>query len=189
MTADGTRLASLQAMWLLQTPHDRAALVARVALGGVMLPHGAQKALGWFGGEGFWATVESMGQQGLSAPAVALLVAGELLGAVALLIGLLGRVAAAGIATIMLGAIFLVHGQYGFFMNWTGAQAGEGFEYHVLALALAFIVLIRGSGALSLDRALAGDDEDVAFEPRHVGLTAPDVDGTPSRPPEAPALR
>ncbi len=176
-------------MWLLWTPHDRAALVARVALGVVMFPHGAQKALGWFGGEGFWATVESMGQQGMPATMAVLVMAGELLGSLALVVGLLGRVAAAGIATIMLGAIFLVHGQHGFFMNWTGAQAGEGFEYHLLALALALVVLIRGSGALSIDRALGGDDEDVAFEPSHVGLTAPDVDGAPSRAPETPALR
>jgi putative oxidoreductase len=140
-------------MWLFRTPDDRAALVARVVLGLVMLPHGAQKAFGWFGGEGLRKTVEEMGQQGIPTALATAIVAGELLAALALVVGFLGRVAAAGIAAIMLGAIFLVHAQYGFFMNWTGAQAGEGFEFHLLALALALVVVIRGSGALSIDRA------------------------------------
>jgi putative oxidoreductase len=176
-------------MWLIRTPYDRAAFVARLALGVVMFPHGAQKALGWFGGEGFRATIEAMGQQGIPVSGAVLIMMGELLGGLALVVGLLGRVAAASIATIMLGAIFLVHAQYGFFMNWTGTQPGEGFEYHLLALGLALVVLVKGSGALSIDRALGGDDEALAFEPAHVGLTAPDVDGVPSRGPEATARR
>jgi putative oxidoreductase len=172
-------------MWLIQTPHDRAALVARLALGAVMFPHGAQKALGWFGGDGFYATIEHMGEQGMPAVAAILVMAGELLGSIALLVGLLGRVAAAGIALIMLGAIFLVHVSHGFFMNWTGQQAGEGFEYHLLALALALVVVIRGSGSCSIDRALAGDDDTWphAVPPEtwtHVGVTAPDADSYPS---------
>lgn len=176
-------------MWLIRTPYDRAAFVARIALGIVMVPHGAQKALGWFGGEGFWATIEAMSEQGIPPPVSVLIMTGELAGGLALVVGFLGRVAAAGIATIMLGAIFLVHGANGFFMNWTGTQPGEGFEYHLLALALALVVVIRGSGAVSIDRALAGDDEPAAFEPSHVGLTAPDIDGVASRRPETPAPR
>jgi putative oxidoreductase len=114
-----------------------------------------------------------------------LVMAGELLGSVALLVGLLGRVAAAGIALTMLGAIFLVHLPYAFFMNWTGQQAGEGFEYHLLAVALALVVVIRGSGACSIDRALGGDDDawPHAVSPEtwsHVGVTAPDADSYPS---------
>jgi len=174
-------------MWLIRTPDDRAVFVARVALGLVMFPHGAQKALGWFGGEGFRTTVEGMGQQGIPAALAAVIVAGELLASLALVVGFLGRLAAAGIAAIMLGAIFLVHAPHGLFMNWTGAQAGEGFEYHLLALALALVVMIRGSGALSIDRALS--EEPTTFEPAHVGLTAPDVDGTPSRRPEVSIRR
>lgn len=42
----------------------------------------------------------------------------------------------------------------GFFTNWTGTAAGEGFEYHRLATALAAIVVVRGSGAWSVDRLL-----------------------------------
>ena len=174
-------------MRLIRTSDDRAAFVARVVLGLVMFPHGAQKALGWFGGEGFRATVEGMGQQGIPTALATVIVAGELLASLALVVGLLGRLAAAGTAAIMLGAIFLVHAPHGFFMNWTGAQAGEGFEYHLLALALALVVLIKGSGALSIDRALT--EEPTTFEPAHVGLTAPDVDGTPSRRPEVSIRR
>ena len=54
----------------------------------------------------------------------------------------------------MAGAI-LTHAPAGFFMNWFGKlPAGtEGFEYHLLVTALAAVVVIKGSGALSLDRA------------------------------------
>jgi len=39
-------------------------------------------------------------------------------------------------------------------MNWTGKQAGEGFEFHLLAIGIAIALLIRGGGAFSIDRAL-----------------------------------
>jgi putative oxidoreductase len=55
----------------------------------------------------------------------------------------------------MLVAIFKVHAVNGFFMNWTGQQKGEGFEFHVLALAMAAAIMIAGSGAWSVDRALS----------------------------------
>ena len=41
-------------------------------------------------------------------------------------------------------------------MNWSGNQRGEGFEYHLLALALALLIMVRGAGAWSLDRVLEG---------------------------------
>jgi len=81
----------------------------------------------------------------------ALIVLGESFGALFLILGLLSRIAAAGIALIMLGAVFMVHLQYGFFMNWFGSQAGEGYEYHLLALGLALVVAVSGGGKLSLD--------------------------------------
>lgn len=169
-------------MWGIRTREDGAALIARLGLGAVMLPHGAQKALGWFGGDGFQATVGMMTEQGIPAVVAGLVVAAELLGALGLLVGLLGRLAAAGIAAVMLGAISLVHAQHGFFMNWTGTQAGEGFEYHLLALALAGVVLIKGSGSLSVDRALTRRGEEAGWGAwAHVGMTAPDTDPAPSR--------
>jgi putative oxidoreductase len=65
---------------------------------------------------------------------------------------------AAGVAAVMAGAVATVHLANGFFMNWSGTQAGEGFEYHILALALALVVVISGSGAASVDRALVASE-------------------------------
>ena len=81
--------------------------------------------------------------------------AAEFGGAIALLLGLLGRLAAAGLIVNMLVAIFVVHGQFGFFMNWAGQQAGEGIEFHLITLALLLTILVRGAGPLSVDRAWA----------------------------------
>jgi putative oxidoreductase len=138
---------------LVATGHETAPLVARIALGVVMFPHGAQKVLGWYGGHGFTATIGFMsGKLGIPVVFAVLAVAAEFLGSLGLLVGALSRVAAFGIAVVMLVAIFMVHMRMGFFMNWTGAQHGEGFEYHLLALGLAVVVMLRGSGAYSLDR-------------------------------------
>jgi putative oxidoreductase len=71
-----------------------------------------------------------------------------------LIVGLFGRIAAFGIMCNMLVAIALVHGRNGFFMNWAGNQKGEGFEYHLLAIAMLLAILVKGSGALSLDHFL-----------------------------------
>ena len=57
----------------------------------------------------------------------------------------------------MAGAIFMVHLPYGFFMNWYGSQKGEGIEYHLMAIAMAAVLLLRGAGAFSVDRALSRD--------------------------------
>jgi putative oxidoreductase len=75
----------------------------------------------------------------------------EFAGSLGLITGLLSRVAAFAIATVMAVAILTAHAANGFFMNWSGNQKGEGFEYHLLALGLALIVLICGGGKASLD--------------------------------------
>jgi len=167
-------------MGFIRTRNSRVALVARVTLGLVMLPHGAQKALGWFGGEGLRATIEGMGQQGIPVALGLAVVSGELLGSLALVVGLFGRLAAAAIFLIMLGAVVLVHLENGFFMHWTGTKAGEGFEYHVLAMGLALVVCMKGSGALSIDRMLTRRDvKPSLYEARpplaHVGASTPDA--------------
>jgi putative oxidoreductase len=144
---------------LLGTSADFAPTVARVALGLVMLPHGAQKLLGWFGGYGWSGTMGFLtGPLGLPWLVAALVILIESVGSALLVVGLGGRIMAAGVAAIMAGAVAKVHLANGFFMNWAGNQAGEGFEYHVLAMALAVVVMVRGSGALSLDRALTARD-------------------------------
>jgi putative oxidoreductase len=138
---------------LMNTSNDFVVTLLRLALGVVFFAHGAQKALGWFGGFGFRATLGFFTQQ-MHIPAVlaVLAIAAEFLGAIGLIIGFLGRVAAFGIATNMVVAIILVHRHVGFFANWYGTQKGEGYEYHILAIIICLAIMIKGSGALSIDR-------------------------------------
>jgi len=138
---------------LLETPDDHTLALLRVTLGVVFFAHGAQKALGWFGGPGLNGTIGMM-THGLGIPLVFAICAilAEFLGGIGLILGLLGRVAAFAIAIDMAVAIALVHLRNGFFMNWTGTHHGEGFEYHLLAIAIAVVITVRGSGAWSLDR-------------------------------------
>ena len=140
---------------LLQTDNSFSTLLIRVALGVVFFPHGAQKVLGWFGGYGLTGTMGFFtGTLGIPAFFAALAIAAEFLGSIALVAGALTRVAALGIAAVMAVAMTM-HWQYGFFINWTGQQKGEGIEFHLLALAMALYLVIRGGGALSVDRAIA----------------------------------
>ncbi len=139
---------------IFRTDDDASALVARLALGIVILPHGLQKLLGMFGGAGFTATVDYFVSSGLPAFLAVLIIIGEALGSLGLILGFLSRVAALGITIIMLGAILTVHIKFGFFMNWTGTQAGEGFEFHILAIGLALVVLIKGGGLWSVDASI-----------------------------------
>lgn len=142
---------------LLKTDNSVSALLARLALGLVMFPHGAQKALGWFGGYGFKGTLGYFtGALHIPALFALLAIAAEFLGALGLITGLLSRVSALGIAATMTVAIFMGHAANGFFMNWYGNQPGEGFEYHLLAIGLALVVLVQGGGKASLDGAIAG---------------------------------
>lgn len=129
--------------------------LARLALGLVMLPHALQKTAGWFGGHGFSGTYGAFTTtMGIPGPLAFLAIAAELLGAIALIFGVLTRLGALAIIGVMLGAIAIVHLPHGFFMNWYGTQAGEGFEYHLLAIALGVVCLLQGGGRVSVDRAL-----------------------------------
>ena len=134
---------------------NTALLVQRTVLGLVMVPHGAQKVFGAFGGYGFRGTLDYFtGVLHIPAPLAILVIVGELAGAVMLIAGLGTRFAAAMIAAIMIGAVMTTHLQVGFFMNWFGSQQGEGFEYHLLALALAVPLAIWGGGRYALDGVL-----------------------------------
>ncbi len=143
---------------LFQTDKDIAGFIARVVLGIVILPHGLQKLLGMFGGYGFSGTINYFVSTGLPSTVAFLIIIGESFGALGLIIGLLSRATALGISLIMFGAIFLVHPPNGFFMNWFGTQKGEGFEYHILALGLGLIILIKGGGKWSVDRILVKEN-------------------------------
>jgi len=137
------------------TEDSLASLIIRVTLGAVMLPHGAQKALGMFGGGGFAATIQGMSQgMGIPSFVVLLIIASEFLGSMGLILGVATRFCAFGTFSIMTGAIFMVHLPNGFFMNWFGNQAGEGFEYHLLAIGMAVALMITGGGKWSVDRFL-----------------------------------
>lgn len=137
---------------LLSTSNDVTLTILRLVLGVVFFAHGAQKMLGWFGGYGFHATMGFFTHGGMPAPLAFLVICTEFFGGLGLMVGLLTRVAALGIAGLMVGAIFMVHLQNGFFMNWMGTQKGEGIEYHLLAIAIAATLLLRGAGAFSADR-------------------------------------
>jgi putative oxidoreductase len=139
---------------LMGTTNDVTLTTLRVVLGVVFFAHGAQKMLGWFGGFGFHATMGFFTHMGMPAPVAFLIICTEFFGGLGLLVGLLTRIASLGIAGLMIGAIFMVHLPNGFFMNWMGTQKGEGFEYHLLAIAIAATLLLRGAGAFSVDRAL-----------------------------------
>lgn len=137
----------------LKTDNTISPLLLRVALGLVMFPHGAQKVLGWFGGHGLEGTLGFLTQNmGLPTVIALMVIAGEFLGSLALVTGTLTRLGAAGIFAIMTGAVATVHWQNGFFMNWSGQQAGEGFEFHLLALGMATALMITGGGKFSVDR-------------------------------------
>ena len=140
--------------WML-TDDDISRTIVRLLLGIVIFPHGAQKLLGWFGGFGFEATMQGLNQRlGIPLFIVFLVIVIEFFGSLALILGLLGRVAAFGVLCVMVGAVFTSNLQNGFFMNWWGTQRGEGFEYHLLAIGMALAVIAKGSGAYSVDRSI-----------------------------------
>jgi putative oxidoreductase len=141
---------------LLATDAGVAPLVMRVTLAVVMWPHGAQKLLGWFGGYGFEGTMGFFTQAlGVPSPVALLVVLGEFFGPILLLLGAATRFVAGSFILIMLGAALMVHAQNGFFMNWSGAQAGEGFEYHLLAIGMSLALVLTGAGRASVDRWLS----------------------------------
>jgi len=141
---------------IINTKSDLVSTILRLTLGIVMFPHGAQKMLGWFGGYGFEGTMGFFtGQMGIPAVFAFLAILAEFAGSLGLITGLLTRVAALGIASVMTVAVLTTHLSNGFFMNWFGNQKGEGFEYHLLALGLAIAIIIRGGGAFSIDQKLS----------------------------------
>jgi putative oxidoreductase len=140
---------------LVATDNDSATAIVRLVLGVIFFAHGAQKMMGWFGGYGFTGTMGFFtGVLHIPAVFAFLAIAAEFFGGLGLIFGLFTRVASLGVFCNMIVAIAMVHGRFGFWMNWTGAQKGEGYEYHLLLLAASAFLMIRGAGAASLDRLL-----------------------------------
>jgi putative oxidoreductase len=150
-----THAMSARTQRLFQTSNDLTLTLARLVLAAIFLGHGTQKMFGWFGGLGFSRTLDVFQQtMGIPEPLTVMAMTAEVFGGLGLLVGLLTRVAAAGVLVVMIVAPF-ANGLYvRFFMNWQGRNPGEGFEYHLLAIALILVVLVHGAGALSLDRAI-----------------------------------
>ena len=131
-------------------------MILRVLLGVVFFPHGMQKLLGWFGGYGFDGTMGFFtGTLGIPVVFAFLAIIAQGLGSLGLITGFLTRLSAFGIAVNMAVAVYMLHFQYGFFMNWSGKQAGEGYEYHLLVIAIAIALMIKGGGKWSIDRVVA----------------------------------
>jgi putative oxidoreductase len=141
---------------LIATDDNAATTILRLVLGVIFFAHGSQKMLGWFGGYGFTGTMGFFtGALHIPALFAFLAIAAEFLGGLGLIFGFLTRIAAFGVFCNMIVAIAMVHQHFGFFLNWTGAQKGEGYEFHLLVLAITVFLMIRGAGAASIDRMLS----------------------------------
>lgn len=138
---------------MIETSDDYALTVLRIVSGFVVLMHGVQKLFGWFGGHGMTSTMESFEAWfGMPYAVTFLVILSDSLGAFALILGAATRFMASAILMVMVGAIALVHGKWGFYMNWYAERRGEGFEFHILIIAMMVILIIRGGGLWSVDR-------------------------------------
>lgn len=137
---------------LLTTNPNIGFSIARWTLGLVMFPHGAQKLLGLFGGYGYSATMDALtSQMGLPSIIAFSVIMIEFFGAISLILGLFSRFWALALTGMFIGIILTTQLEHGFFMNWYGNQAGEGFEFSLLIIGLALSVVINGSGKWSVD--------------------------------------
>ncbi|QSR84378.1 DoxX family protein [Methylacidimicrobium sp. B4] len=143
---------------ILSTRRSLGPLLLRLGLAIVFFPHGAQNVLGWFGGKGLSGSTAFL-HQALHVPMVYAQAAvwTQLLAPLALALGCFTRLAAFALGGTMAVAALLVHLPYGFFMNWFGTQAGEGFEFHILAISGCLCLLFTGGGSLSLDHRVSGE--------------------------------
>ncbi|MEO5647113.1 MAG: DoxX family protein [Chitinophagaceae bacterium] len=133
-------------------PNNYAALIIRLTIGLVLFPHGAQKAFGMFGGNGFQGTMDFLtGAANLPYIVALAVIFVELVGAICLILGFATRFFAFAVLCLMIGIIYTTHLPNGFFMNWTGKQAGEGYEFHLLMIGLSLAALISGGGKASID--------------------------------------
>lgn len=140
---------------LLITPDTWSLAIIRVMLGLVIWAHGAQKLLGWFGGHGpagFVGAFEQM--SGLPGFLAWLVIVIEFVGGICLIIGFWVRIWAFAILCLFAGIVLLVHLPFGFFMNWAGNQPGEGYEFHLLVIGMAWALVVGGAGLMSVDKSM-----------------------------------
>lgn len=136
---------------IFRASSQQADLILRIALGIVFFAHGAQKLLGWFGGFGWKGTIGYFVQAlNIPAPVAALVILVEFFGGLAIILGLLTRPAALGLALTMLGAAFKVHLANGFFLDLQGPADGVEYVFVLSLLSLYFVV--KGAGVVSVDK-------------------------------------
>lgn len=139
---------------LIRTDSDNLYLFLRIVAGVIIFPYGMQKLFGWFndlgGGVGIKETLTQMSKKKIPASIAWLAIIGQSFGSIALIAGFVGRIAAAGNFVIFTGAL-VAHWQDGWAMNWTGKKRGEGIEYFILLLSILLVIVVRGSGPLSID--------------------------------------
>lgn len=141
---------------ILKTHNDWTSFILRLTLGIALFPHGAQKLLGMFGGHGFNGTMDFFTTQvGLPWIIAFLVIIIEFFSSLALIVGFVSRLWSAAIIFLFVGIIYTQQWQNGFFMNWFGTQNGEGFEYSLLVIGIAFALVINGSGKYSIDSILS----------------------------------
>ncbi len=146
---------------ILKTNNDWTGLITRLTIGLIIFPHGAQMMLGWFGGYGFSGTMAyftTKAGHNFSWLIAFLVIIIEFLGTISLMAGLASRIWSIAMIVIFIGMILTTHFNNGFFMNWSGNQKGEGFEYHLLVIGLSLATLINGSGKYSLDQLLTKEN-------------------------------
>lgn len=151
---------------IINTDNSYSLLLLRVALGVVLLAHGVQKAFGWFGGFGWNNTIGYFSSVGLPVALGSLVILIETLGAFLLIVGFAGRINAALMGIVMIGAFFIDHLPNGFYMNWFGETRGEGFEFDILFWAIAAVLVVKGSGALSIDRIIVKKEKSPIVVPK-----------------------
>lgn len=128
-----------------------ALLILRLALGTIMVAHGAQKLLGWFGGPGPEGFLGFMGSLGIPAAIGWLAIVAEFFGGIAVLLGAFARAGALMFAVNMLVAMLVVHAPNGFFM---GGEGGGGIEFTLMLFAASLAIVIAGPGRYSLAPAI-----------------------------------
>jgi len=140
---------------VFNTSENWSITILRVVLGVVIFSHGAQAMLGWFGGFGLSATIQALTNfMGLPCVVAVFVICVQFFGSIMLLAGFGTRVASLGILGMFIGMISY-HIDFGFHMNWLGTKQGEGYEYHVLVLAMSSALLIAGGGSFSLDQIIS----------------------------------
>jgi putative oxidoreductase len=137
---------------IFYTNNSWSAALLRLLLGQVLLGHGSQKLLGWFGGYGFDGTMSFFtGTVGIPWVIGLLVIVIEFFGSLSLILGFATRLWSGSMIILFIGIICTSHIENGFFMNWYGNQTGEGYEFFLLAIAISASLVITGGGKYSMD--------------------------------------